>query len=45
LGQQTPPSRQAGDTLSRVNQFMDQVLIAMTAAHERGARPASPADS
>ena len=41
LGQQVPPSRQAGDTLGRVNQFMDQVLIAMTAAHERGGRTSS----
>jgi dihydroorotase len=41
LGQQAPPSRPAGDTLGRVNQFMDQVLIAMTAAHERGGRTSS----
>jgi hypothetical protein len=45
LGQQAPPSRQAGDILGRVNQFMDQVLIAMTAAHERGGRPSSAADA
>jgi excisionase family DNA binding protein len=45
LGQQAPPSRQAGETLSRVNQFMDQVLIAMTAAHERGAHPTPPSDA
>src|SRR3954451_9432082 len=42
LGEQVPPSRQARETLGRVNQFMDQVLIAMTAAHERGAHPSPP---
>jgi excisionase family DNA binding protein len=41
LGAQNPPPRLAGDTLGRVNQFMDQVLVAMTAAHERGAHPES----
>jgi len=39
LGGQPSPSRQSGDMLGRVNQFMDQVLVAMTAAHERGAHP------
>ena len=42
LGTQSAPSRHASDMLSRVNQFMDQVLIAMTAAHERGAHPSAP---
>jgi hypothetical protein len=42
LGAQNPPPRQAGEMLGRVNQFMDQVLVAMTAAHERGAHPESP---
>lgn len=36
------PGRQSGDMLGRVNHFMDQVLIAMTAAHERGGRAAPP---
>jgi hypothetical protein len=44
LGTQAPPSRQAGDMLGRVNQFMDQVLVAMTAAHERGAHPSAPVE-
>jgi len=34
-----PPSRPAGEMLGRVNHFMDQVLIVMTSAHERGAHP------
>jgi excisionase family DNA binding protein len=38
LGAQSIPTRQASDMLGRVNQFMDQVLIAMTAAHERGSQ-------
>ena len=42
LGSQSQPTRQAGDMLGRANQFMDQVLIAMTAAHERGAHPSAP---
>ena len=45
LGAQSTPTRQAGDMLGRVNQFMDQVLIAMTAAHERGSHPSSPAQT
>jgi len=43
LGAQSPPSRQSGEVLGRVNQFMDQVLIVMTAAHERDARPRNAA--
>jgi excisionase family DNA binding protein len=42
LGAQTQSSRHAGDVLGRVNQFMDQVLVVMTGAHERGAHPADP---
>jgi excisionase family DNA binding protein len=46
LGAHAAPSRQAGDMLGRVNHFMDQVLIAMTAAHERVAHSESqPPDS
>jgi excisionase family DNA binding protein len=48
LGAQSAPTRQAGDMLGRVNRFMDQVLmvlIAMTAAHERGSHPGSPAQT
>jgi excisionase family DNA binding protein len=41
LGSQAQPSRQSGEMLGRVNQFMDQVLIVMTAAHERGSHPSS----
>lgn len=39
MGSHPQPPRQAGDMLGRMNQFMDQVLIAMTAAHETGAHP------
>ena len=39
MGAHSQPSRQSGDMLGRVNHFMDQVLIAMTAAHETGAHP------
>jgi excisionase family DNA binding protein len=39
MGTQSPPSRQAGEMLGRVNHFMDQVLIVMTGAHEQGAHP------
>ena len=39
LGAQSPPSRQASEMLGRVNQFMDQVLVVMTAAHEQGGEP------
>ena len=39
LGAQSQPSRQGGEMLGRVNHFMDQVLIAMTAAHERVTHP------
>lgn len=42
LGSQTPPSRQAGEMLGRVNHFMDQVLIVMTSAHERGTQSPDP---
>jgi excisionase family DNA binding protein len=42
LGSQAQPSRQSGEMLGRVNQFMDQVLVVMTAAHERGSHPTSP---
>lgn len=45
LGAQSTPTRQAGDMLGRVNQFMDQVLIAMTAAHERGSHPGPMAEA
>lgn len=38
-------ARQAGDMLGRVNQFMDQVLIAMTAAHERGPQRGASEDA
>jgi excisionase family DNA binding protein len=41
LGAQAPQSRQSGGVLARLNQFMDQVLVVMTAAHERGAHPRS----
>jgi len=34
-----PPPRQGGETLSRVNVFMDRVLVTMTDAHERGQGP------
>lgn len=34
LSAQAQPTRQAGEMLGRVNHFMDQVLVAMTAAHE-----------
>ncbi|MCC7367645.1 MAG: helix-turn-helix domain-containing protein [Chloroflexi bacterium] len=43
LGAQTNPTRHASDMLSRVNHFMDQVLVVMTAAHERGAQPGANA--
>ncbi len=43
LGAQNPPPRQGADTLGRVNDFMDQVLVTMTVAHEPGAKRA-PAD-
>jgi hypothetical protein len=33
---QRDSAAQAGDSLKRVNQFMDQVLLAMATAHERG---------
>jgi len=39
MGAHVQPSRQSGDMLGRVNHFMDQVLVAMTAAHETGAHP------
>ena len=39
LGGQSPSSRHSSEVLGRVNHFMDQTLIAMTAAHERGAHP------
>jgi hypothetical protein len=45
LGAQAPPTRQSGDMLGRVNHFMDQVLIVMTVAHERGAHPSPPNES
>jgi excisionase family DNA binding protein len=45
LAAQSAPTRHASDMLGRVNQFMDQVLIAMTAAHERGAHPEPPTGS
>ena len=38
LGAQNPPPRQGGETLTRVNAFMDQVLVTMSGAHERGSR-------
>lgn len=41
LGSQAPPTRLANEMPGRANQFMDQVLIAMTAAHERGAQHGS----
>jgi hypothetical protein len=44
LGAQSQPSRQQSEMLGRVNHFMDQVLIVMTGAHERGAHPADPGD-
>jgi hypothetical protein len=37
LGTQNPPQRQGAETLGRVNDFMDQVLVSMTVAHEPGA--------
>jgi excisionase family DNA binding protein len=40
LGAQAQPTRHASEMLGRVNQFMDQVLIVMTGAHERGTHPA-----
>jgi hypothetical protein len=45
LGEQSQQSRQSGDILGRVNQFMDQVLIVMTGAHERGAHPSETGDA
>lgn len=45
LGDQAPQSRHAGEMLGRVNEFMDQVLVAMTAAHERGSHAADPDDA
>jgi len=44
LDSQSQPSRHSGEMLGRVNQFMDQTLIVMTVAHERGAH-ASPPDT
>jgi hypothetical protein len=44
LGSQSQPSRHASEMLGRVNQFMDQVLIVMTGAHERGAHPADTSE-
>ena len=42
LGAQSPASRQASEMLGRVNQFMDQVLVVMTAAHEQRGDPSDP---
>lgn len=45
LGVQSQSSRQASDVLGRVNQFMDQVLVVMTGAHERGAHPSGQGEA
>jgi excisionase family DNA binding protein len=42
LGAHPPPPRQAGEMLGRVNLFMDQVLVIMTDAHERGSQASAP---
>lgn len=42
LGAQNPPPRQGGEVLTRVNAFMDQVLVTMSGAHERGRQQAPP---
>lgn len=41
LGTQSTPNRSSAEVLGRVNHFMDQTLVAMTAAHEQGAHPRS----
>jgi len=38
----SPPPRQGGEALSRVNVFMDRVLVTMTDAHERGQETGVP---
>jgi hypothetical protein len=45
LGTQSPPPRQGADTLGRVNDFMDQVLVSMTVAHEPGAQRSGADDA
>jgi hypothetical protein len=45
LGAQNPPPRQSAETLTRVNGFMDQVLVTMSGAHERGSRQADARDA
>jgi hypothetical protein len=42
LGAQNPPPRQGSETLTRVNFFMDQVLVTMSGAHERGGHLPTP---
>jgi hypothetical protein len=45
LGEQNPPPRQSAEVLTRVNSFMDQGLVTMTGAHERGSHPPASDDA